>query len=118
MTSETLMPCPFCGGEPDWKRWEVNGVWQIKIFCDTANCHVHPSVFGNEKTMTVVWNTRQPPVPVIDGLDEAITAMNTQGDEGIKLYKAFMEKYKRTPEGVSDEAARAYQALTNGRERE
>ena len=56
-----LKPCPFCGVEPDWKRWEINDIWQIKIFCDGPDCHVHPSIFGNEETMTKIWNTRAQP---------------------------------------------------------
>lgn len=68
-----LKPCPFCGNDPDWKRWEVGGIWQIKIFCDGDGCHVHPSIFGNEKTMTEIWNTRTPdPQRVrVEALEEA-----------------------------------------------
>lgn len=71
-----LLPCPFCGGDPDYKRWEVNDIWQIKIFCDTPFCHVHPAIFGNEKTMIEIWNTRAAitpqPVAEVEGLKNAL----------------------------------------------
>jgi hypothetical protein len=68
--TEEILPCPFCNNEPDWKRWEVNNIWQIKIFCDGADCHVHPSIFGNEETMTKIWNTRSQPKYKRVDLDE------------------------------------------------
>lgn len=65
--TEELLPCPFCGVEPYWKRWEINDIWQIKIFCDGPDCHVYPSIFGNEQTMTRIWNTRaQPKYKLVD----------------------------------------------------
>lgn len=57
--ADSLLPCPFCGDRPQTKEWNVGDREQIKIWCDGAGCHVHPSVFGNRETMLQQWNTRK-----------------------------------------------------------
>jgi hypothetical protein len=80
----TLLPCPFCGVMPVTKEWIISKREQIKIICDGDYCHVQPSVFGNKKTMTEIWNTRADlvPEPVTDAAAEAaIAKINNQEGE-------------------------------------
>lgn len=68
---EELKPCPFCGGEPCVKEWTVGSHDQIKIWCDSGECEVYPSVFGNKIAKIEAWNNRST-LPVERGVLEDV----------------------------------------------
>lgn len=54
MPKSTLMPCPFCGGEPSMVHTEV---WWL--VCDgESGCHAEGPFMPTEAQAITAWNTR------------------------------------------------------------
>ena len=58
MTSEEVLPCPFCGNQPAATEMWVFGRWVYSVSCRL--CKASPSVEGciSKDTALKEWNTR------------------------------------------------------------
>ena len=75
--SETLKPCPFCGGQAMITPVDA-GFVKYTVFC--SNCGVTFAAYPTEEEAATVWNTRHI-VDVNDSIDEAVQEL--QADLGI-----------------------------------
>jgi restriction alleviation protein Lar len=54
-----LLPCPFCGANPEIEHWHGGGPQKRLISCRNDDCAVSPSVTGPMKKKAITaWNTR------------------------------------------------------------
>ena len=61
--SETLLPCPFCGGEAELCTWYGGGEHCETVYtvmCDNDNCPMDVKTFDfpTEAEAVAAWNTR------------------------------------------------------------
>lgn len=101
MTNETwragLLPCPFCGGEAEFKPYKKDG---LTIKCKSFGCVrrdqrvLRQSIDWLREAMAKDWNTRTNPPPV-DAADdeESICQFMTQAD--VKNLRAVKGMYVR-----------------------
>lgn len=69
--TDTLKPCPFCGGEP--RLWAQNSkVGGHTITCG-QDCHLEFDCPGMTEAETInEWNTRATPYPSVDAMKAAV----------------------------------------------
>ena len=58
-----LLPCPFCGKEPEIDKYKVRDVmvWDIGCMNDDCDVHVETDIFESEEEAIIAWNTRISP---------------------------------------------------------
>ena len=56
----TLLPCPFCGKEPEIDKYKIKGVMQWNVSCMNDNClvHVETDDFESENEAIQAWQKR------------------------------------------------------------
>jgi hypothetical protein len=56
---ETLLPCPFCGGDPMPDFSNIEGEAQYHFHCQSKECLAWPNVQGDTEAEAITaWNTR------------------------------------------------------------
>jgi Lar family restriction alleviation protein len=62
MTNETikLLPCPFCGKQPEFDNYKIHGVinWNISCVNDDCSVHVETDDFELKEEAINAWNKR------------------------------------------------------------
>ena len=53
----TLLPCPFCGGQPDFQRFNITPNVQGRIIC-SCGIELRQGKNDTEDDMRIIWNTR------------------------------------------------------------
>ena len=56
--SENLLPCPFCGGKPEWDEWYPHGCLMFVIKCSECNAQSCFGVNNEKKVIYDLWNKR------------------------------------------------------------
>lgn len=80
---EFLLPCPFCGGRPDYHA-DMDNTWYVA--CTEKDCHVTPitPAYRIKYRARLAWNQRpqvspeyyQPPKEVFTGLKSVEGGLN------------------------------------------
>ena len=85
---ETLLPCPFCGGEAVVEKWVNSYCGNImSVVCDADDCPVRPRAqYGHKQDAITAWNTRAKPEGV---------APSTQQERRKLLAEIVQELIKR-----------------------
>jgi len=82
--SENLLPCPFCGGEPNQREesgFSTTGLWCI-VFCNNLKCNVDLEVgMPTLKEAVAEWNKRSLVGP--DGCHIEEACFNYRHDYGL-----------------------------------
>lgn len=74
-TSDSLKPCPFCGGEarisadPETVRDSQGRKWAYTVVCD--RCAASSGLTFKPERAAAAWNTRKPVDVVLDRLENA-----------------------------------------------
>ena len=57
-----LLPCPFCGKEPNKRKQIVDHDTMFKVSCEYINCYAQPETIlqPTEEFATQAWNYRVP----------------------------------------------------------
>ena len=57
-----LLPCPFCGKEPNKRKQIVDHDTMFKVSCEYINCYAQPETIlqPTEEFATQAWNNRVP----------------------------------------------------------
>ena len=55
-----LLPCPFCGKEPEIDRYKIKGIMHWNVSCMNDHClvHVETDDFESEEEAIGAWNKR------------------------------------------------------------
>lgn len=62
MTTNNLLPCPFCGSAPEMEPWHGGAPTKQLVACRSETCHVGPGVTGETPEEAISrWNSREAP---------------------------------------------------------
>ena len=55
-----LLPCPFCGKEPEIDKYKIKGLmhWDVSCMNDYCLVHVETDYFESEEEAIGAWNKR------------------------------------------------------------
>ena len=80
----TLLPCPFCGGDPKWGARLASG--KRYVLCDTDECRMAiTSAYNTKSEAITAWNTRSGQLVEAPVWQDIETAPKTEkkGPEGL-----------------------------------
>ena len=109
MTDHTLLPCPFCGGEP--KLFDADkGYCYVK--CPT--CFIVTCDYYDAATAIAAWNRRTPPAAVPDGWAivpcEPDDEMTDKGESAL-IAGPLEKEFKDAPSATWAAAKACYRAM-------
>ena len=85
MTStDTLLPCPFCGNTDTTETSGAAGRWLICNCCEMAGP-------VSRVDARAAWNRRTPPTPATDAREAVARALCIAGEEDDFNYKGYLE---------------------------
>ena len=68
-TDTPLLPCPFCGGEPELTKFSGISAYEVECVSPSCRLHVLSNLTETEEEAVRIWNTR---IPILQMADSAV----------------------------------------------